>query len=98
MDELLRERDALVAHFRRDGGDRDLVLQADLAQVGGGGCDGDDAQAVEKHVFAQHPTVVIDLPDVEIHLLRDVVYVVKRIDVRETFLNGYFRFARHLTP
>ena len=38
---------------RRDGGDRDLVLQADLAQVGGGGCDGDDAQAVEKHVFAQ---------------------------------------------
>jgi hypothetical protein len=43
MDELLRERDALVAHFRRDGGDRDLVLQADLAEVGGGGGDGDDA-------------------------------------------------------
>ena len=81
-------------------GGRDLhrIAHADLPHVGrGGGRDGDDPQVAQQGIGAEHLFVIRYLPDVEIHLLGDVVHVLKGGDVGEPLLNGSRQGSCHLT-
>ena len=93
---MLEERQALRADPFAGGRHAHRVVHPHLPRVGGRGRDGEDAQVARQHLRAQYLFVILRLADIEIHLLRDVVHMLERVDVREPFLNGGFEYAGHL--
>ena len=93
-DDLLEEGDALVTYFGDRSRDVDVVLHPDLLFEGVRGRGRDDAARSGEYVVLQDLPVEIRFAQVEIHLLRDVVHMLERIDVREALLDeGFQRFC-----